>query len=156
PPEASANHSFDWNGWYAGGRLGLATGSSNWSATQHGAPAPVASGSLHLSNPIHFSEGTGSYFGGLQIGYNKVLPSHMLLGLETDAMLPNTISAAQTFSSPLVGRASYKDTVLASGSLRGRLGYVLDPWLLYGTGGFAWAYDQLTRSQLAGTSTTEN
>ena len=39
--------------------------------------------------------------------------------------------------------------MLASGSVRGRLGYVLDPWLLYATGGFVWAYDQLTRSQFA-------
>jgi high affinity Mn2+ porin len=156
PPEASANPSFDWNGWYAGGRLGWATGSSNWSATRSGARAPVASGSLHLSNPIHFSDGTGSYFGGLQVGYNQMLRSHILLGLETDAMLPNSISGTQTFSSPLVGRASYRDNVLASGAVRGRLGYVLDPWLLYGTGGFAWAYDQLTRSQLAGASTVEN
>src|SRR5262249_33979288 len=106
-------------------------------------------GCLGFANPIHFSEGTGSYFGGLQFGYDKVLPSHVLLGLETDAMLPNTVSGAQTFSSALVGRASYRDTVLASGSVRGRAGYVLDPWLLYGTGGFAWAYDQLRRSQFA-------
>jgi high affinity Mn2+ porin len=156
PPEASANQPFDWNGWYAGGGLGFATGSSHWSATGRGARAPGASGSLHLSNPIHFSEGTGSYFGGLRAGYNMVLPSRILLGLETDAMFPNTVSGAQTFSSPLVGRARYQDTVLASGSVRGRLGYVLDPWLLYGTGGFAWAYDQLTRTQFAATSTTEN
>jgi high affinity Mn2+ porin len=156
PPHAPASQSFDWNGWYAGGRLGFATGSSNWSATPGGAHAPAPSGSLGLSNPIHFSDGTGSYFGGLQAGYNKVLPSRVLLGLETDAMFPNTISGTQTFSSPPVGRASYRDTLLASGSVRGRLGYVLDPWLLYGTGGFAWAYDQLIRSQLAGPSTVDN
>ncbi len=156
PPQASASQSFDWSGWYAGGRLGFATGSSNWSATPGGAHAPAPSGSLGLSNPIHFSDGTGSYVGGLQFGYDKVLPSRVLLGLEADAMLPNTVSGTQTFSSPLVGRASYKDTVLASGSVRGRLGYVLDPWLLYGTGGFAWAYDQLTRSRFAGPATVEN
>ena len=156
PWQPSADQRFDWNGWYAGGRIGFATGSSHWSAAQGGARADAPSGSLGLSNPIHFSEGTGSYFGGLQFGYNKVLPSHVLLGLETDAMLPNTVSGAQTFSSPLVGRASYRDTVLASGSVRGRLGYVLDPWVLYGTGGFAWAYDQLTRTQFAGTSTVED
>jgi high affinity Mn2+ porin len=156
PPETSPDQSFDWNGWYAGGRLGLATGSSSWSASRPGARAPVASGSLHLSNPIHFSDGTGSYFGGFQAGYSTVIPSHILLGLETDAMFPNTVSGAQTFSSPLVGRERYQDTVLAWGSVRGRLGYVLDPWLLYGTGGFAWSHDQLTRSQLGGSSTVDN
>ncbi|HEY1417481.1 MAG TPA: hypothetical protein VGF41_06225, partial [Myxococcaceae bacterium] len=104
PQQASPTQSFDWNGWYAGGRIGFATGSSNWSATRGGARADDPSGSFGLSNPIHFSDGTGSYFGGLQFGYDKVLPSHVLLGLETEAMLPNTVSGAQTFSSPLVGR----------------------------------------------------
>src|SRR5262249_54041958 len=39
-PTASADQSFDWNGWYVGGRVGLATGSSNWSATRGGAGGP--------------------------------------------------------------------------------------------------------------------
>ena len=156
PPQGSANQRFDWNGWYAGGRLGLATGSSKWSATQSVAAAPGPSGSLDLFAPIHLSDGTGSYVGGFQGGYNRMIRSRILIGLETDAMFPNTISGRETFSSPLVGRASYQDTVLASGTVRGRLGYVLDPLLLYGTGGFAWTYDQLTRTQLARTSTVEN
>jgi high affinity Mn2+ porin len=156
PSRASLNPSFEWNGWYAGGGIGLATGSSSWSASRNGTHAPASSGSLHLSNPIHLSEGTGSYFGGLQAGYNWMLPSRVLLGLETNGTFPNTISGSQTFSSPLVGRASYRDTVLASGSVRGRLGYVLDSCLLYGTGGFAWSYDELTRSRFAGPSKVEN
>ena len=37
--------------------------------------------------------------------------------------------------------------------MRGRLGYVLDSrWLIYGTGGFAFAYDKLQRNQIAGAS----
>jgi high affinity Mn2+ porin len=141
-PRESASQRLDWNGWYAGGRMGLAIGSSHWSANRSG-----PSGSLDLFKAPHFSDGTGSYFGGLQVGYNKVMPSHVLLGLETDAMFANTISGTQTFSAPLAERASYQDSVLASGAVRGRLGYLVDPWLLYGTGGFAWTYDQLTRSQ---------
>src|SRR5262249_30214359 len=143
------------NGWYLGGRMGLATGSSSWSATRSGAGGPRPSGSLGLSNPIHFSDGTGSYFGGLQAGYDTLLPSRVLLGLQADALVPNTVSGTQTFSSSLVGRARYQDTVLASGAVRGRLGYLLDLWLLYGTGGFAWAYDQLTRTQFGSPSAVE-
>src|SRR5262245_54964346 len=59
PPREPPNPSFDWNGWYAGGRMGWATGSSNWSATRRGAGAHVPRGSLHLSDRIDFSEGTG-------------------------------------------------------------------------------------------------
>jgi high affinity Mn2+ porin len=156
PPQTPANSSFDWTGWYAGGRIGLATGLSHWSATGGAAHAPVPSGSLRLFNSIDLSDGTGSYFGGLQAGYNKVLPSRILLGVGADAAFPSTISGTQTFSSPLLGRASYSDTVLASGSVRGRLGYVLDPWLLYGTGGFAWSHDQLTRGRFGSPLTVED
>lgn len=156
PGQASVSPTFDWSGWYVGGRIGLATGSSNWSETQSGASAPGLSGSLDLYNPLHLSDGTGSYFGGLQAGYNTVIRSRILLGLETDGLFPNTISGAQRFSSPLLGQASYQDSVLASGTVRGRLGYAFDPWLLYGTGGFAWAYDQLTRNQLAGAPAVDN
>ena len=34
--------------------------------------------------------------------------------------------------------------------MRGRVGYASVNWLLYATGGFAWSYDQITRTQLAG------
>src|SRR5262245_27665557 len=134
PPEASGTERFDWNGWYVGGGMGLVFGSSKWSATRGAARASGPSGSLDLFDPIHFSDGTGSYFGELHAGYGKLIGSNVLLGLETAAMFPNTVSGAQAFASPRVGEIRYQDTVLASGSVRGRLGYVWDSWLLYGTG----------------------
>lgn len=79
-----------------------------------------------------------------------VLPSRLMLGVETDASFPNSIAGISTGVSN-VGVATYGDTVLSFGMIRGRLGYVLDNnWLVYGTGGFAWSYDQLTRTQLTG------
>ena len=50
-----------------------------------------------------------------------------------------------------MGLANYSDTVLQTGTVRGRVGYLLDDWLVYATGGFAWSYDRLVRTQLAGT-----
>jgi high affinity Mn2+ porin len=153
PPPPATGQGFDWSGLYVGGRMGMATGSSHWSVAPPGAAEPDASGSLDLYNPPHLSDGTGSYFGGLQAGYNVMIPSRFLLSIETDALFPNRISDTQTFSSPLVGQASYQDTMLAAGTVRGRLGYALDPWMLYGTGGLAWAYDRLTCTQLTGVPT---
>ena len=147
--------SLDWRGWYVGGGLGLVAGSSSWSANHGGGGASGPRGSVTFSNPIRMSDGTGSYFGGLHAGYNAVLPSDLLLGLEADALFPNTASGTQTFSSQSTGRAQYRDVLLASGTVRGRVGWVLDPWLLYATGGFAWAYDEISRRQLAGTTTVE-
>jgi len=47
---------------------------------------------------------------------------------------------------------SYGEAVYHYGSARARVGYAFDHFLLYGTGGLAWTYDQVTRTQIAGTS----
>jgi high affinity Mn2+ porin len=52
--------------------------------------------------------------------------------------------------SPVNGPERYGETVHHSGSLRARIGYAPGNWLLYATGGFAWTYNQLTLTQLAG------
>jgi high affinity Mn2+ porin len=139
----------DWTGFYLGGHFGYATGTSNWAATQAGGAAPL-NGSIDLFNSYDAFKGTGSYFVGLQAGYNRMLPSRFLLGVEMDFSAPNTIAGSQTVSSAPSGQASYTDTVLDFGTLRGRFGYAFDHWLVYGTGGVAWTYDKLERTQLAG------
>src|SRR5215471_3550402 len=60
----------------------------------------------------------------------------------------NGWSVPSIFSTPAIGLASYSETVLHSGTVRGRIGYAPDNWLFYATGGFAWTYDQLTLTQL--------
>ncbi len=102
-------------------------------------------------------KGTGSYFAGFQGGYNYLLPSRVLLGVEADISFPNTFGGMATFASPATGTASYAERVEMSGTLRGRIGYAPNlahgagNWLFYATGGFAWTYDQFTRTQIAGT-----
>ena len=140
----------DWTGFYLGGHFGYATGTSNWVATQGGASAPTLNGSLDFFNSYDAFKGTGSYYAGLQAGYNRMLPSRFLVGIEADFSSPNTIAGSQTIASALSGQASYRDTVLQLGTARGRVGYVFDHWLVYGTGGVAWTYDKLERTQLAG------
>jgi high affinity Mn2+ porin len=148
-----ASPAFDWTGWYFGGHYGYATGYSRWNATEAGAAVPALSGSLNLQKPFNGYFGDGSYFGGLQAGYNQNFGSRLVLGAEVDVSFPSLpvgLMGAQTFSSPLVGQANYKDSVAYTGSVRGRVGYVLDNnWLMYGTGGFAFAYDKLQRTQIA-------
>ncbi|WP_409334266.1 carbohydrate porin [Bradyrhizobium manausense] len=141
--------SWDWSGFYLGSHFFYAAGTSNWSAAQGGGAAPLT-GSLDFFNSIDAFKGTGSYFFGLQAGYNYMLPSRVLLGIEADLSAPNTIAGAQTVTSVAGGQTSYTDTVLDYGTLRGRLGYAFGNWLVYGTGGLAWAYDKLERTQLAG------
>jgi high affinity Mn2+ porin len=142
---------YSWTGFYIGANVGAATGKTNWTATEAGAAVPTLNGSINMFNPFDAFEGTGSYFIGLQAGYNYMLPSRFVVGFEADFSAPNTVAGTQTISSALIGQASYNDTVLNFGTARGRIGYAFDRWMIYGTGGVAWAYDQLTRTQLSGT-----
>jgi len=152
PPPAAASE-YDWTGFYVGGHLGYAWGSSNWTTT------PGAAGSLDMFQGFDVFKGTGSFFAGLQAGYDYMLPNRFVIGAEADASFPSiqnpegiSIGGTSTFSSP-VGPESYSETVLSSGTVRGRIGYAPGNWLLYATGGFAWTYDQLTLTQLAAGTT---
>ena len=148
PLKASVERNFDWGGWYVGGHVGYAGGSSAWSATDPAGGA--SSGALDLYNGFDIFTGTGSFFGGFQGGYNFALPSRLLLGVEADASFPNTLAGVASATSAVAGTATFNEQVLHSGTIRGRVGYAFDHWLIYATGGFAWSYDQITRTQVAG------
>jgi high affinity Mn2+ porin len=138
-----------WTGFYVGSHFGYAAGSSAWTATDT-APAPTLSGAFDLFQSYDAFKGTGSYFVGLQAGYNFMRPSRVLIGVEADVSAPNTIAGSRALWSTGAGQANYGDTVLQFGTLRGRIGYAFDHWLAYGTAGVAWSYDRLTRTQLVG------
>src|ERR1700675_283862 len=149
---------YDWNGWYVGAHAGVIRGASNWTA-QPGAGAPDLNGSFNLPFNLDFMAGTGSYFLGLQTGYNYVFPSRLMLGVEADVSVPNSdvlipfaVRGSQSVTSPLIGQVTYGEAVIHYGSARARIGYAFDHFLLYGTGGLAWSYDQVTRSQDGGVS----
>jgi high affinity Mn2+ porin len=151
PLKAPGNTSFDWTGFYVGAHGGYATGYSRWSATQAGSATPSLAGSLDFFKAYDGFKGTGSYFSGLQAGYNTMFPSRLVLGVEADVTFPNSIEGAQVISSPAIGQASYAERVQLSGTVRGRIGYAPGHWLIYATGGFAWTYNHFTRTQLVGT-----
>jgi high affinity Mn2+ porin len=159
PPPPPASAAYDWSGFYAGAHLGYAGGTSNWSS------APNLSGSFDLFQSFDAFKDTGSFFQGLQAGYNYMLPNRFVVGAEVDASFPSHQNAAgisvggtSTLVSP-IGPESYSETALAFGTVRGRVGYApsnflgTSHWLLYATGGLAWTYDQLTLTQLANGTT---
>ena len=73
-----------------------------------------------------------------------------MLGAEADISFPNSLGGTSILLSGTTGLASYAEQVEMFGTLRGRIGYAPGNWLFYVTGGFAWSYDQFTRSQIAG------
>jgi high affinity Mn2+ porin len=147
---------YDWSGFYVGGHMGYAGGNSNWTANPTQAGLPSTSGSVDMTLPIDSFAESGSFFMGFQGGYNYMLANRMVLGAEADVSFPAfrnlsgvSIGGLTNFNSPVVGAASYGETVLSMGTVRGRIGYAPGNWLFYVTGGFAWTYDQLTLTQLA-------
>ena len=148
----AAPTAYDWSGFYLGVHVGYATGTSEWSATQPGGTSNLA-GSLDLFNSFDAFRGTGSYFTGLQAGYNYRSPSRFIFGAEADIAAPNTIAGTSAIWSVPTGQAEYGETVLQSGTVRGRIGYAFDQWLFYATGGVGWTYDQLTLGQISGVPT---
>src|ERR1700722_4300737 len=157
-PAATA---YDWTGFYVGGHVGVATGNSGWSLDPMGGGAPVA-GSFNLyRSPDGFTEG-GSWFEGVQGGYNWMLKNRVVLGIEGDGSFPAfpdtsglTIGGRSFLTPPSFGAGSFSETVLASGTLRGRIGYAPGHWLFYATGGLAWTYDHEALTQAA-TAATED
>ena len=149
---------YDWTGFYLGGHIGYAGGSSNWTASTPGAPA--ISSSLDLYRGLDVFKESGSFLEGLQIGYNTMLPNRFVIGVEADASFPSfqdldgiSTGGISNFFSPVLGAESYSETVLSSGTVRGRIGYAPGNWLFYATGGLAWTYNQLTLTQLANGTT---
>jgi high affinity Mn2+ porin len=146
---------YDWTGFYVGGHVGLALGNSNWTANATTPGAPPVSGSLSMyQSPNAFYE-SGSWLLGVQGGYNLMLHNRGVLGLEADATFPTfqNLSGLSTggitkFTSPTLGAATYSETMLSSGTVRGRIGYAPGIWLFYATGGFAWTYDSRDLTQL--------
>jgi high affinity Mn2+ porin len=141
----------DWTGFYFGGHFGFATSGADFTATQPGV-ARNLTGTLDLFRPYDFFTGQGSNFGGFQAGYNTVFNSGLMVGIEADISFPGYMSGTSGLATSSIGTATYSDQVDMSGSVRARIGYAFDRWLYYGTAGYAWTQDNLTRTQLSDNS----
>ena len=134
-PVQAAN--YDWTGFYVGAHVG-----NVWSKTS-GSTVNTATGAA--SGPIY--AGMPEWNGGIQVGYDTMMPSHVVLGIAADVSSGGTKVATVTDAS---GTSANQTTVFDSETVRGRLGYALDNALFYGTGGWAWSSDQFIRTQLSG------
>jgi high affinity Mn2+ porin len=129
---------FDWSGFYIGGHTGYGRGSS----------------SAVLSDPLPVSI-TRSVFsgviGGVQSGYNVQMPSGLLLGVEADLTFPNYIISNKIVSTLTGARSEVVESFDYAGTVRGRIGYASGHWLVYATGGFAFAGERFINTPDAGT-----
>ncbi|MGY4476914.1 TonB-dependent receptor domain-containing protein [Bradyrhizobium sp. USDA 3364] len=119
---AAAPIAYYWNGAYVGANFGGA-----FSAGEH-VLTPIGWGATNPSGAL----------GGLQFGYNYLLASNWLVGIEgelgwTSAQgKTNFVDPAGTASLSIASDHNWYDT------LSGRVGYVTGPLMLYAKGGAAW------------------
>lgn len=116
---------FDWNGAYIGAHAGYGGGNSRAALT---------------SPPIAFpNHSYGSATGGVHAGYNIVLPSRVLLGVEADLTFLNYLDSNALVSSPSAAAFGGVEQMDYAGSLRARLGHAAPTWMIYATGGLTFA-----------------
>jgi opacity protein-like surface antigen len=129
---------YDWTGFH----LGLHADGDQSSVS--GSTVNAVTGAV--TAPIF--PGPTNWHGGIQLGYDYMLPSRLLMGVEADMDSDGIKTSTITDAS---GTYAIRATVFDSETVRGRLGYAWDNVLLYGTGGLAWSNDQFVRTQLTGT-----
>jgi opacity protein-like surface antigen len=137
PVDPLAPGDYDWTGLHLGARVNESLSKTDGSTTN------TATGTV--SAPIFGN--TGDWHGGVQVGYDYMLPSRVVLGIEADVSSGGRKTVNITDAS---GTSSDQTNVFDSETVRGRLGYAFDNILFYGTGGWAWSSDQFIRTQLTG------
>jgi len=148
---------FTWTGFYVGANVGYSWGRSNndWNFfAQSVGGAPPASTICAPAGLAFCAAGSdrdklNGAIGGFQAGYNWQRANYVV-GIETDIQasgqkgdqiftaINGTTGVA--FGQPITGTvtAAYTEKLTWLGTLRGRVGWTTDRWLLYATGGLAY------------------
>ena len=165
-----------WTGFYAGLNAGYNFGTNanansqnlggNW--TSRLGPAFSIPNLAPIVLDLNDSPNQDGFIGGAQFGYNYQYGSNFVLGVETDIQGAgirgsnsglNAASLAPSPTWPANGNTLYGGNTFVQagidylGTVRGRLGYLVNPTLLlYGTGGFAYGGAWANVTQQAATN----
>ena len=146
-PPLPVAQAYNWTGFYIGGTVGAVWGNANQSYSQT-AGAPFSAVQMV---PVNFGTTVSARFvGGVHAGYNWQVAPTWVIGVEGDF----SGYAGGDHNSGLVHAVGNDGIPLPiapgnniqmsygeqwSGSIRGRAGYAMNNWLLYATGGVAFA-----------------
>lgn len=147
--------SYNWSGFYVGAHAGYRWADASFSGP--GYSFDPGSGTVTFPSRSENYRANGGIVGA-HIGYNYMLTPVFLAGLEGDwtwgsasQSLANSFSGIDlsgdgfTFSGTSELRLTWQSTI------RGRLGIVTGPWLVYGTGGVAFAHAHWSDSSVLNT-----
>jgi outer membrane immunogenic protein len=145
---------YDWNGFYAGINGGYGGGVFEHPFQLNGpepveevAPALVAPGPGQIVLATGSADVTaGGFVGGIQAGYNWQFDENFLIGIEADIQglsIDGRVSLEITDESGELGGGTFEADLGTSvdwfATLRPRIGWVNDRFVVYATGGLAWA-----------------
>jgi outer membrane immunogenic protein len=128
---------FTWTGFYGGIHAGW-----GWSDTSADIVGNV--GGLTVFDPASLGLNSNGVVGGIQVGYNWQFAPNWVLGIEGDisgtGIHDTVVGPGVTIGGvPLLGLNHFAERDIKwLASIRGRLGFAADRWLLYVTGGGAW------------------
>ncbi len=125
------------SGFYVGGHVGYLFGTATATFAD-----PVPGSTAGGITPY------GTIFGGVQAGYEHIFPSRLMLGLELDMSFPGAQDLGQVLSYRATTTATANQQLEYLASLRGRVGYAIDRWTPFVTGGIAWASARSERIDL--------
>jgi outer membrane immunogenic protein len=142
-----------WSGFYAGANAGAAIDAASHRLAPVGSRFGGTLSAADVESLSRSGRGDGLGFaGGLQGGYNFQV-SRFLVGFETDiarAGLSGRSSSLADLGSGIGYATSVRHAVDWFGTVRGRIAYATGPFLLYGTGGFAYGDVRVSASAEAG------
>jgi outer membrane immunogenic protein len=130
---------YNWTGLYIGANVGWGWGHSTFDIT-----TPFVTGTTADPSGV---------IGGGQIGYNWQISPNWVFGIEGDFQgsgQKGDFTLAPAGFLPITGT----DKLSWFATLRGRVGYAVDRWLVYATGGAAWVKSELTNSTANSTNTS--
>jgi outer membrane immunogenic protein len=124
-------------------------GGYNWTGFYLGVNAGGAWGSFDVAGAN--SDDLSGFAGGGQIGYNWQAPgSPIVFGIEADAQ---GSSQRRTVT---VGALSASEKLPFFGTVRGRLGFAQDRWMIYATGGLSYQTVELNVTGPLGSASSDN
>jgi len=140
-----------WGGPYVGLGVGADWGKLHGNAAAAGTPAGAVPGSPGVNGSIVGLSGNSdtTVNGGGQVGYNYQLPNDIVLGVEGDIRgggpsSGTTLGALPAGLPNFVAGDHFSTSSDWNASIRGRVGYAWNRFLVYGTGGVAFANVNMT------------
>ena len=138
---------FTWTGAYFGINAGASFDDTSKFALSNGVGVTPANTGIGTNRPTLFKNSDDGFTAGAQLGYNYEFQgfgaagSGIVVGLEADAAYIDAAKTQNLILSNTAGVPStntFRSGIDFLGTVRGRLGYAFNQFLIYGTGGFAY------------------